>query len=185
MWTLLHWRYSRPAGHNNPLPHALGWLFLSREVGADKPLWLLPTLPVLWFCSSHLKLLYCVAQKDVVPQQLRLFMHKTKPESCGIHKDSRKGKKQVPPNAKLDKSIIFCLFALPMALEIIKILLLEKDFNCVCDLMKCYPYLSHLFLTSWLFVSFLMHYQEWGLVQSSHFVHKIKTNAIRKWQRRN
>lgn len=79
------------------------------------------------FITSKTPLLCLLAQRDVVPQQLQLFICKTKFEPCEIHKDSslwrkRKEKKQMPPNAKLDNFVIFCLLALLMALEMIKIL---------------------------------------------------------------
>lgn len=37
----------------NPVACALGWHWLTREVGPDDPLWCLPAWSLLWFCDSQ------------------------------------------------------------------------------------------------------------------------------------
>lgn len=85
--------------------------------------------------SSRLKHLYSytIARRNITAQQLWLFSCGTKFEPCRIHKNSGlRGKiTQVPSNAKLDTFVIFCLLVLPIAPEIMKILLLEKGFNYI------------------------------------------------------
>lgn len=56
MWRFPPWRYSRTSGHC-PVPCALGWPCLGREVGpGDPPLWSLPACPILCIPRVPLKL---------------------------------------------------------------------------------------------------------------------------------
>lgn len=84
-------------------------------------------------------------------------------EPCEIHKDSslwgeRKLKKQVPPNVKLDNSVIFCLLGLLM--EIIKSYCLRKV-SIVYDLMNMFTWVICLWHLASLSIS-------WCIIKSRH-----------------
>ena len=70
LWSLLLWRYSRPAWTRS-CAACCRWPCFSRRVGLDDPQWSLPTPTILWFCDSVILQWLCPRRQRYSEPQIK------------------------------------------------------------------------------------------------------------------